>query len=95
MALVCFKSAVATPAHKTKTQLQIPNLLQTNGKLLGNPPSEANETTPHWNVSVDSPDERQSEQSAWVPMLLGTCEAELEEVSVHKREQQLTRRQLL
>ena len=58
-------------------------------------PSEANETTPHRNVSVNSPDERQSEQSAWVPMLLGTCEAELEEVCVHEREQQLTRRQLL
>ena len=28
-------------------------------------------------------------------MLLGTCEAKLEEVSVHEREQQLTRRQLL
>ena len=28
-------------------------------------------------------------------MLLGTCESELEEVSVHEREQQLSRRQLL
>ena len=44
---------------------------------------------------VISPDERQSEKSAWVPMLLGTCEAELEEASVHGREEQLTRRQLL
>ena len=28
-------------------------------------------------------------------MMLGTCEAELEEVSVHEREQQLIRRQRL
>ena len=39
---------------------------------------------------VNSPEERQSEQ----PKLLSICEAELEEVSGHEREQQ-TRRQLL
>ena len=61
----------------------------------GYPASFRYENTPHRHVSVNSPEERESEQSAWVPILFGTCEAELEEVSVHEREYQLTRRQLL
>ena len=46
------------------------------------------------NVFVISPEERQSDQPAWVPVLLSICEAELEEVSGHEREQHQTRRQL-
>ena len=47
-----------------------------------------------WNVYVTSPEERQSDQPTWVPTLLSTCGADLEEVSGHECELQ-TRRQLL
>ena len=43
---------------------------------------------------VTSPEERQSNQPAWVSIMLSNCEVELAEVSKHELEQQ-TRRQLL
>ena len=46
-------------------------------------------------ASADTPEECQSEQAAWVPILLSNCEAELKELYGHKREQPETRSQLL
>ena len=43
-----------------------------------------------WNVFVTSPDERQSDQPTWVPILLSVCEAELEDVSGDERDQHQT-----
>merc|ERR1719323_1670298 len=53
-----------------------------------------------WNLFVISPEERQSDQPTWVPIdkswwraqeiLLSICEAELEEVDGHEREQHQT-----
>ena len=55
----------------------------------------ASETTSHRNVFVCRPEECQSVQPTWTPMLFSSCEAELEEVIVHESEQRRTRRQVL
>ena len=44
---------------------------------------------------VSSPEECQSEQTTWTPILFSSCEEELEEMIVHESEQRQTRRQVL
>lgn len=66
--------------HQTRSQLLIPSTLWTNDQR---------------NVIVTSLEERQRDPPTWVPTLLRICEADLEEVSGHERQQHQTRRRLL
>ena len=47
------------------------------------------------NAMRKSPEECQSEQPAWLPILISNCKVDLEEVYGHERERQQTKKQLL